>query len=362
MQLDDRKKKILQAIIDDYIDTAEPVGSRTIVKKYQLGLSSATIRNEMADLEDMGYLKQPHTSAGRVPSLSGYRLYVDELMTQYSLTVEEINVLRSAMEMKIDYLDKIIARASEIMSEITDYTSVVSGPKLKTGAIKHLRLVYIEHQLFLAIIVTNEGLVKDKKSRYNGDLQEDELLRLENAINRHIIGIDFSQITQQRIYDIIMEANVSRELVLSVFEFMQECMDLSAERDVYVKGTTNILNFPEYADIERAKRFLNFVGNRKDIIQIFSDTNKEGQGITITIGGENANSQMKDCSVITSRYKIGDSMEGFIGLIGPVRMDYKRAVSIMKHVTAIMNSKMLELTGQEEGHKHGKEKEKSSDE
>lgn len=340
--LDDRKKSILRAIVDNYISTAEPVGSRTIEKKYNLGLSSATIRNEMSDLEELGYLKQPHTSAGRVPSVSAYRLYVDELMTQYSLTLEEIDVLKSVMEEKVDYLEKIIAKASGTMTELTNYPSFMLAPKIKTDAIKNIRLIYIEKKLILAVIVTDQGIIKDRKIKLNGTVNEDDVSRLEKAVNNHLAGIDFSKITVDMIIRLVNEAGVSNDLVISVFRFVQECINPSSENDLYINGKTNILNFPEYNDIEKAKNFLSLVDNKKDMLNMVNNMDINDEGITVSIGAKGT--PLEDCSIITSKYKIGDNMEGIIGIIGPTRMDYKKAACLMQHMTDIVNSKMKEIS------------------
>lgn len=340
--LDERKKQILRAIVDNYISTAEPVGSRTVEKKYNLGLSSATIRNEMSDLEEMGYLQQPHTSAGRVPSVSAYRLYVDELMTQYSLTLEEIEVLKSVTEEKMDYLDKIISKASNIMSDLTNCTSFTVSPDIKTGAIKSIRLIYIEQTILLAVIVTNQGIIKDRKIRIPEGYTQDDLTRLENAINMHITGIDFSQITVETIIKLVNEASVSNELVTQVFQFVSECINPKSEKDVYVGGKTNILNFPEYSDVSKAKKFLQLVENREDMLDVVNSMDMSQDGITVSIGAKGT--PLEDCSIITSKYKIGENMEGIIGIIGPTRMDYKKAVSVMKHMTEIVNGKIKEIS------------------
>jgi len=340
--IDDRKKLILKAIVDDYINTAEPVGSRTLEKKYNLGLSSATIRNEMSDLEEMGFLNQPHTSSGRVPSLAGYRMYVDELMSQYSLTLEEIKVLRSVMEDKIDFLDKIIAKTSGIMSQLTNYTSVVVGPRLRCGSIKNIRLIEVSEKVVLTIIITNEGLIKDKKIFLNESVTSVELGRLENAVNNNITGIDFSKINMESIVRIVNEARVSNELVLSIFNFINECISEVSENDIYVDGQANIFNFPEYSNTEKAKRFLNLVSNRSDVLNVISSICDEDKKIVVKIGEKG--SPIEDCSIIVSKYKVSDNMEGFIGIIGPNRMNYRKAVTVMDYITDIINSKMKQIS------------------
>ena len=344
--IDDRKKLILKAIVDDYISTAEPVGSRTIEKKYNLGLSSATIRNEMSDLEELGLLNQPHTSSGRVPSLAGYRMYVDELMTQYSLTLEEINVLKTVMEDKIDFLDKIIAKTSGVMSQLTNYTSVIVGPRLMYGSIKNIRLISVDKKIVLTIIITNEGIIKDQKIVLENSVTEDELYRLENAINKNIVGIDFSDIKMENIDKLVNDARVSNELVLAVFKFMQDSVEVVNENDIYVNGQANIFNFPEYSNVEKAKKFLNLISNRSDVLKLMNNASDKDKKIVIKIGEKG--SPIEDCSLIVSRYKVSDNMEGFIGLIGPTRMDYRRAVTVMDYVTDIINDKMKQITANKE--------------
>lgn len=344
--IDERKRRILQAIIDDYIDTAEPVGSRTIVKKCDLGLSPATIRNEMADLEDMGYLKQPHTSAGRVPSLSGYRFYVDELMTQYSLTMEEVNALRNTMAVKIDYLEKIIAKTTEVLSKLTNYTAVISTPTLTSGSLKQLRLILVDPHRLLAVVITNQGMVKDKKIQFDEMLSAETATLMEEVLNKHFADVEFSQITIESLYAVSESSGISVSLMLPIIEFMRACVKAEAETDVFLDGATNMLNFPEYADLDRVRKFLNAVNNRADVIRAVQQVQQQNDGIHIKIGSENTGNGFEDCSIITSRYKIGDSMEGVIGIIGPVRMDYKKAVSVLKSTTGLLSKKMLEITGE----------------
>ena len=344
--IDDRKKMILKAIVDDYISTAEPVGSRTLEKKYNLGLSSATIRNEMSDLEDLGLLSQPHTSSGRVPSLAGYRMYVDELMSQYRLTMEEINVLSSVMEDKIDFLDKIIAKTSGIMSQITNYTSVAVGPKMMCNSIKNIRLISVSDNIVLAIIITNEGIIKDKKIILNSSVSTEELIRLENAINTNLTGINFTEVQMENIVKLVNDAQASNEIVLAVLKFVQDSIEVVNENDIYVNGQANIFNFPEYSNIEKAKKFLNLISNRADIFDIISNATDVNKKVVVKIGEKG--SPIEDCSLIVSRYKVSENMEGFIGLIGPTRMDYRKAVTVMDYVTDIINKKMMQITDKKE--------------
>ena len=344
--IDDRKKLILKAIVDDYISTAEPVGSRTLEKKYNLGLSSATIRNEMSDLEELGFLNQPHTSSGRVPSLAGYRMYVDELMSQYRLTMEELNVLRSVMEDKIDFLDKIIAKTSGVMAQLTNYTSVAVGPKMMSNSIKNIRLISVSDKVVLTIIITNEGIIKDKKIVLSKSVTPDELIRLENAINNNLAGINFTEVQMENIVKLVNEASASDELVLAVLKYIQDSIEIVNENDIYVNGQANIFNFPEYSNVEKAKKFLSLISNRADIFDVISKATDENKKIVVKIGEKG--SPIEDCSLIVSRYKVSDNMEGFIGLIGPTRMDYRKAVTVMDYVTDIINNKMKQIADKKE--------------
>ena len=214
MNMDERKKRILQAIIDDYIDTAEPIGSRTIARKHELGLSSATIRNEMADLEEMGYLAQPHTSAGRVPSDKGYRMYVDQLMQVYDLQQDEIEKIKSAMELRINELSQLIRQASAVLSRFTRYTSMVVTPQMKTSIIKALQVVPIEVGKAMVIVVTNAGIVRNNLIKISEQLQPDTLIMISNALNSKLNGLTVEQVNKQLILEIEKEIGMSIDILM----------------------------------------------------------------------------------------------------------------------------------------------------
>lgn len=342
VELGERKRKILQAIIDDYISTAEPVGSRTIAKKHELGLSSATIRNEMADLEEMGYLEQPHTSAGRVPSDLGYRLYVDQLMKKYQLTVSEIQKIQHAMELKIQELNQVIQQASYVISKLTQYTTVVSTPQMKRSSIKHLQLIPIDSFSALLVIITNTGVAKNQTIKISNGVGVDFLNKLTAILNDKLAGLTIEQINLQKIQEIRKEMRSNEEMLMPILDHISDTIAAIDRSDIYLGGTTNIFNFPEYNDIEKAKEFFSFIEQKKNLHKLLSST-YNGNKINIMIGRENEFSEMKECSLVTSTYSIGDKVVGVIGIIGPTRMEYAKTISSLEYLTENFNRILMKL-------------------
>ncbi len=342
MDLNDRKRKILQAIIEDFIITADPVGSRTIAKKHDLGLSSATIRNEMADLEELGFLEQPHTSAGRVPSDKGYRMYVDQLMHKYRLTVSEIKSIQHAMDFKMQELDRIIQQYSGIISKLMHYTTVVLTPQMRKSTIKYLQLVPVDNSNVLLVIVTSAGIAKNCNIRTLRPFEYDFLNKFSVILNKNLSGLSIEDITLTKILEIKNEINDNDEILMTILNNITKCINQIDTENVFLGGTTNIFNFPEYNDIERAKEFLNFLEHKNELSKLLlkgSNTEK----INIIIGEENDCIEMKDCSLIISNYSMGGKVIGTIGIIGPTRMQYSRVVSSLEYLTKSLNKVLLEL-------------------
>ncbi|NLY42548.1 MAG: heat-inducible transcription repressor HrcA [Clostridiaceae bacterium] len=342
MELGERKRKILQAIIDDYIDCAEPVGSRKIAKKHELGLSSATIRNEMADLEDMGYLEQPHTSAGRIPSDLGYRLYVDQLMEKYQLTVAEINRIKLAMELKMRELNQVIQEASYAISKLTQYTTIISTPKMGKSTIKYLRIIPIDQFNSLLVLVTDTGVVKNYKIKTYNELDSDFIERLNIILNNKLTGLTLEQINSQRMQEIKKEIVCDEEILTSIFGHISDCINDINSADLYLEGTTNIFNYPEYNDIEKAKEFFSFVEQKDKLIKLLNKVNGSKK-INVLIGRENEFSELRECSIVTSTYSIGNKVIGLIGVIGPTRMRYAKTISSLEYLTDNLNRTLLKL-------------------
>ncbi|MBQ8636885.1 MAG: heat-inducible transcription repressor HrcA [Clostridia bacterium] len=340
MDLSERKQKILQVIIDEYIGTAEPVGSRSISKRNELGLSSATIRNEMADLEDMGYLVKPHTSAGRIPSDVGYRFYVNSLMQKYQLGMEAIEVLRSGLAERVNQLDSLIKKASVITSALTEYTTVVTAPMLSRSVIKKIDVIAMSSGTAMLIVVTKSGLVKNRM--ISVDITESDATRITELLNRFLTGIVTNEITESAFSSIAVSAkeagisqNTVRTVLSSVFDFITNLDEV----DVYINNARSILQYPEFADVDKAREMLDFLENRDNLIKII-DNGHNIDGVGIKIGKENNAKELENSSLITVDYRLGSRTLGKIGVIGPKRMNYAKVIAsldlISDHIDKIL--------------------------
>ena len=321
MDLSDRKKKILQAIIDEYIGTAEPVGSRAISKKENLGLSSATIRNEMADLEDMGYLIQPHTSAGRIPSDEGYRFYVNSLMKRYQIGVEAISRLQEALEGKVVQLEGIIKRAGALTSVLTDYTTFVTTP-VKAATIKKIDLVPLGCSAVMLIVVT----FAVSSRVINADITNEQCAEIAAILNKHLAEhsaeeIGFAQLEEIQ-HEIEQRTDVSVQLLINILHFVYETISSMNESDIYVNNAKSILKYPEYSDIDKAHELFNFLEDKESLKLLAAA--EEQDGVKAKIGKENGVDILNDCSLVTVNYVLGDKKAGKLGVIGPKRMNYSK--------------------------------------
>lgn len=335
MDLDERKRHILKLLINDYILTAEPVGSRTIAKRYGLGISSATIRNEMADLEDMGYLEQPHTSAGRIPSDKGYRVYVDYLMNAERLTNQEIEIIKNSIcKIAACEIEKIIKETSKILSILTNYTAIVMAPQTTKSSVKHIQLIAVDSSHIVAVVVTNFGIVKNTNITLSHPIGGDKLNTINNILNDKLKGLTIEQINLGVISDIQNSVTGYSEIFNEIIPILYESLKNRDNIEVYLEGSSNIFNYPEYSVIEKARQFLNIL-DKKDIL--YRLLTNENDDIRISIGHENMYEEMSDCSLITAGYKIGDNVVGTIGVIGPTRMYYSKVLAILEYLISHLN-------------------------
>lgn len=328
--LDERKKRILQAIIDDYVSTAEPIGSRTIAKKYDMGLSPATIRNEMSDLEDMGYLEQPHTSAGRVPSDKGYRLYVDELMDQKVMSAEELESIKGSLIDKITAIEQIMKQASAILSSLTHYTSIALVQSIKQNTIRHIQLMPIDKTNAVLIIVTDNGVIKNNIVKLPESACDEFVNKFSKLLNEKLHGLTIESITLPVIQDMQKEMGINKDLLMPILDVITESIQSIEDSDIYLDGISNILYYPEYSNIEKARQFMSVLKEKDTICKLLSDS--AGEGVKISIGSENYIQEMDDCSLISTSYDIGGKTIGKIGVIGPRRMDYSKVITTMNSV------------------------------
>ena len=334
MDLGDRKKAILRVLISDYIQTAEPVGSRTISKKPEIGISSATIRNEMADLEELGYLEQPHASAGRVPSDKAYRLYVDELMGIEALSDVDVNNIKNILHLTaISELEKVIRRTTKLLSQITKYTSAILSPSAQRCTLKSLQLIKATQNDILAVVVTDTGLIKHVMIKVPKLIPADALIKINNMLNDKLRNRTIEDINLSVISSIQNEMHGYDEIFNSIIPVLYESLSTN-DSDVYLEGATNIFKYPEYNDIDKARNFLYLIEQKDIMFDIFSENSGN---ISITIGGENKNDEVKNCSIVKASYKLGNRTLGTVGVIGPTRMDYPRVIATLNCCTQTLN-------------------------
>ena len=345
MELNERKRKILNTIINEYISSAEPIGSRHIAKHADLGLSSATIRNEMADLEEMGYLEQPHTSAGRIPSDKGYRFYVNELMGGYETTQQDIDLLSAAMTVKIHQFDKVIRQASVLLSQLTNYTAFLMAPEIKHGAIKTIELIPIDNTSMLIVLVTNEGIMKNKRVIIPKGINCEYIPKISSVLKEKLAGLSLDEIGVKKINEIKIALGKNEEMLFPVLEFISEIIDdIQKETEVYLSGVSNIFNFPEYRDIDRAQEFIKFLDDKSSITQVVTNTEEDDDKVVhIKIGKENDMDIMQNSSLVTTNYKVGGRTVGKIGIIGPTRMNYSKVVANINQISQYLEKLLNEI-------------------
>jgi len=331
VELGDRKKKILRAIVEDYIHTAEPIGSRTIVKRHDLSLSPATIRNEMSDLEDMGFLEKPHTSAGRIPSKTGYRFYVNSLMQQYCLSKDEEQKLKLALQFRIREVDQLIKEVSDSISRLTDYTVIASSPRLKDMTIKSIKLLPLGEKSVILAVMTSGSMLKNAGIETQKEIDSDYVYMLSRLLSETFSGKSPHEVADEKYETIRNFTSAYPGLYKKIVSYLFEWFETSSDKGIYAGGVFNILNHPEYRDIDRAKEFIKYIDDKNNLLRIIGDKTDES-GISIKIGDENEDKQLNDCSVVVSNYDAGN-LHGSIGIIGPMRMDYAKVISSLEAVT-----------------------------
>lgn len=340
MDLDERKRRILKALINDYITTAEPVGSRTIAKRYGLGISSATIRNEMADLEDMGYLKQPHTSAGRIPSDKGYRVYVDHLMNNQSPTKEEIDTIKNGIyNIAIGEIEKVIKDTSRLLSMLTNYTAIIMSPQTRKSMVKHIQLIVMDSSTVMAIIVTNLGVAKNTMIKLTNPITSDKLSAINNILNDRLKGLTIEEINLSVISEMQKNMTGYKEILSDIIPVLNESLNYVEDNEVFLDGSSNIFNYPEYNAIDKAKTFLSLLDKKEFLSKILS---LDSDDMKVYIGHENIYDEINDCSLVIASYKIGNRTAGSVGVIGPTRMYYSKVLPILKEITSCLNDILSE--------------------
>lgn len=332
MELDERKITILKAIIKTYLETGEPVGSRTISKYTDLKLSSATIRNEMSDLEEMGYILQPHTSAGRIPSDKGYRFYVDQIMQEKEQEVTEVKEL---MIQRVDRVELVLKKLAQLLAANTNYAALISGPQYHRNKLKFIQLSMMDDRKLLIVTVVEGNLIKNTMVDVPRNISREELLNLNILLNSALNGLTIEEINLDVISRLKEQAGVHRSLVDTVLTEVARAIRADEEDlQIYTSGATNIFKYPELSDGDRASELLKAF-EQKDVLQeLITDVNEASDetGIQVYIGNETPVQTMKDCSVVTANYDLGEGIRGTIGIIGPKRMDYEKVLGTLKNL------------------------------
>ena len=329
MRLDDRKWKIFNAIIKTYLETGEPVGSRTISKYADVNLRSATIRNEMADLEQMGLIVQPHTSAGRIPSDQGYRMYVDYLMEQKDKEVKE---MQDMMIQKQDRMEAVLKQVVKVLANNTNYATMISAPQYHRTKLKFIQLSIINETQLLAVVVAEGNIVKNKVLNFEHGLNNEMLLKLNILLNTALNGLAMEEINLGLITKLKEQAGIHSDVVSKVLDTVAETIQMDDEMEIYTSGATNIFKYPELSDSSKASELINAFEEKKELASLVAESMAQTSdtGIQVYIGNEAPIQNMKDCSVVTATYELGSGIKGTIGIIGPKRMDYEKVVDSLK--------------------------------
>ncbi len=331
VELDERKLKILQAVVRNYLETGEPVGSRTISKYTDLNLSSATIRNEMADLEELGYILQPHTSAGRIPSDKGYRLYVDHMMAEKEREVAQI---RQELLQKEEKMDQLLKQTAKLLANDTNYAAMVSAPMVRGNKVKFVQLSRVDENQLVAVVVAEGNLIRNNMIAISRPIDDETLLKLNIMLNTSLNGLSLSQINLGMITALKAQAGAHEDIVAEVLDAVAETIGGDEDLEIYTSGAKNIFRYPELADNQKASEIINAFEEKNPLHSLALKTlsDEENTGIQVYIGNEAPLPGMNDCSVVTATYDLGEGMKGTIGIIGPKRMDYEKVVDTMKSI------------------------------
>ena len=333
MELSDRKRTILYAIIKTYLETGEPVGSRTISKYTDLNLSSATIRNEMSDLEDMGYIFQPHTSSGRIPSDKGYRFYVDQLMQDKE---REVNEMKEILIEKADKMERMLKQVAKSLSVNTNYAAMISAPQYHRNKLKFLQLSRMNEDQIVVVIVVEGNIIKNHIIDIDRELDDETLLKLNILLNTNMNVLTIEEINLGMIAKMKAQAGIHSQFISDVIDAVAEAIKGDEDLEIYTSGAKNIFKYPELADHEKASEIISAFEEKKQLSDIVYETlsnSDDKKGIQIYIGEESPVKNMKDCSVVTATYELEEGMQGTIGIIGPKRMDYGKVVDTLKALT-----------------------------
>ena len=329
MELTERKKKVLRSVVELYIQTAEPVGSKAITELPDMNYSSATIRNEMADLTTMGYLEQPHTSAGRVPAAAGYRLYVDELMADYRLSIDETQSINLAIEEKMQRVDKMLEKVAKLVSQATDLPAISMAARQGDATVKRFELIAAGAGSFILVVMLSNDEVVNKLIKLPLNVEESDLKILSALLNATMAEISLEEFTPALLDRVMRSAGAAASLVPVIVEFTTDTLRRQGSANMAVAGQMRLLSHPEYRNIDKAQRVIN--GLDEDALANLPAVMQNAQGTKVLVGPENVAEELKDTSVVMTKFDIGDGMQGMIGVVGPTRMDYAKVTARLSY-------------------------------
>ncbi len=343
MELGERRRQILAAVVDDYVQTAEPVGSEHLVLRHDFGVKQATVRNELAAMSDLGYLRQPHTSAGRVPSDRGYRYYVDQLMPEPSLDSSETRRVRHGMSRQESEVEEIVQQTCRILSDITRYASLATPPQMESICVKHVGISDIGEGKLLVFTILSTGRVDHRVIETDARATQTQLIALGNLVSERFKNADLNGFSNRAADELPTELRGLKSLYKKIVAAAKQVLANAAEQEVYVEGTGHMLRQPEYADSQRLAGILETLDQRRSLFQILSSSFL-GRNVTVIIGSENSLDEMHDCSFVASSYSVAGRPCGSIGVVGPTRMDYRRSVAAVKFMADNLSSLLASLS------------------
>jgi heat-inducible transcriptional repressor len=346
--MDERKLKILEAIIRDYILTGEPVGSRTIAKRYDLGISSATIRNEMADLEEMGYLEHLHTSSGRIPSDMGYRFYVDKLMQLGKLTNEEELLIKSQLLSSALYeVDRMVKEATIILSKLTKMATIVKAPSVRKSFIKMIQLMPIDENDILIVVVADSGIIRNNVIKVNNHPNNIIINKLNRILNMRLVGLTIDDMDLEVINNLQKDLQGHEEIFSALIPALYKSLKSIEPSEVYSEGVTNILNYPEFRDVDKAREIIDLISDESNLKSLISKSETDESSLFISIGAENYLEGAKECTIITADYRINNRALGSIGVVGPRRMNYDKVITVLNEIVKELNININKICNDE---------------
>lgn len=336
----DRQLLILQAIIDDFIRNAQPIGSRSLSEKEGITFSSATIRNEMSDLEEFGFLEKTHTSSGRIPSEKGYRYYVDHLLAPERIKTDDRRIIRSIFADRIYELEKIVQKSAKILSELTNYTSIVLGPKVKDNKLKKIQIIPLTKETAIAIIITDTGHVENKVISLPPSFDMNEIEKMANILNDRLVGVPLAELRDKIYKEVAVLLSQHIHNYGTLVSSLAETLDIAKQPKLFFGGKTNMLKQPEFHDIDKVTSLLSLIEQEQGLYEIMK---QNPAGIHVKIGRENNNVLLEDCSLITATYSVGQQQVGTIAILGPTRMEYSRVISLLEFFSKDMTALLTNL-------------------